>query len=70
MRNYIKIEQGKVSIKVSVFIFKDRKSWVAYCPSLDLSGYEMTEDGAKRDFDWMLQDWLKTQTCNKTIGRS
>lgn len=67
MKNYIKIDQGKVNIKVSVFIFKEGKSWIAYCPSLDLSGYDITEDGAKKDFDWILQDWLKTQTCNKTL---
>ncbi|GAA6528276.1 hypothetical protein LPYR103PRE_02490 [Segatella asaccharophila] len=67
MRNYIKIDQGKVSIKVSVFIFKDGKSWVVYCPSLDLSGYDITEEGAKKDFDWILQDWLNTQTSNKTL---
>ena len=56
-----------MNIKGSGFIFKEGKSWIAYCPSLDLSGYDITEDGAKKDFDWILQDWLKMQTCNKTL---
>lgn len=67
MRNCIQIDQGKVSVKVSVFIFKDGKSWIAFCPSLDLSGYATTEKGAKKDFTWMLQDWLNTQISSKSL---
>lgn len=67
MSNYIKISKGNVDINVSVYVFKDGETFVAYCPSLDLSGYDKTEETARKDFEYMLKDWLKTQVTNGTL---
>ena len=42
--NYISFGNGNVEINVSLFVFKEGDTYIAYCPSLDLSGYDMTED--------------------------
>lgn len=67
--NAIIIKGNSIKISVSVFLFKDGDTCIAYCPSLDLSGYDTTEEKAKADFQYMLKDWLKTQTENNTLDQ-
>ncbi len=65
--NAIVIDGNTIKISVSVFLFKEGETYIAYCPSLDLSGYDTTEEKAKSDFEYMLKDWLKTQSDNKSL---
>ena len=65
--NAILIDGNTIKISVSVFVFKEGETYIAYCPSLDLSGYDTTEEKAKSDFEYMLKDWLKTQSDNKSL---
>ena len=65
--NSVVLNGNNVKISVSVFLFKEGEVYIAYCPSLDLSGYDVTEENAKVDFEYMLKDWLKTQSVNKTL---
>ena len=65
--NSISINNGKITIKVGIFLFKEDNCYIAYCPSLDLSGYDVTEKKAKDDFEYVLKDWLKSQMDNKTL---
>ena len=58
--NSVALNGNNVKISVSVFLFKEGEVYIAYCPSLDLSGYDVTEENAKVDFEYMLKDWLKT----------
>lgn len=67
MRNSITFHKGGVGISVSVYLFQDGGAFVAYCPSLDLTGYDLTEDAARRDFEFVLNDWLREQTANGTL---
>ena len=41
--------KGTLEVSVSVYVFKEHDVYVAYCPSLDLSGYDRTEEDARRD---------------------
>ena len=41
-QNYIALAGKEISISVSVFLFKEENAYIAYCPSLDLSGYDAT----------------------------
>lgn len=66
--NSININGGGVDIKVSVFLFKEGEVHIAYCPSLDISGYDATEELARRDFEWMLSDWLREQVAAGTLA--
>lgn len=65
--NYIRFSDGGVEIRVSLFLFKENANYIAYCPSLDLSGYELTEEKALADFDSMLADYLSWQLRNGTL---
>ena len=65
--NYISFGNGNVEINVSLFVFKEGDTYIAYCPSLDLSGYYMTEESARADFDYMLSDYLSDQLRNGTL---
>ena len=68
-QNYIALAGKEISISVSVFLFKEENAYIAYCPSLDLSGYDATEDSAKQDFEYVLREWLREQMDNGTLYR-
>ena len=43
--------KGKsLSVSLSMYLFKEDKSYILYCPALDLSAYGDTEDKAKDNF--------------------
>ena len=67
--NSISLDNSGISVSVSVYIFKEGDVFIAYCPSLDLSGYDTTEEKAKSDFEFMLDDYLKTQMLNGTLHK-
>ena len=57
----------KEEIDVSVFLFKEDDVFHAYCPELDLVGYDYTEEGAKKSFEWVLKDYLEYTVENGTL---
>ena len=66
--NYISFDDsGSVKISVSLFTFKEGDVYIAYCPSLDLSGYDRDEAKAKADFEIVLADYLSWQMRNGTL---
>ena len=67
--NSIVLKGNEVRVSVSVFLFKEGGASIAYCPSLDLSGYDLTEDTARADFEYMLRSWLREQVENGTLRR-
>lgn len=69
MKNAITINGKNIKVSVSVYLFKEGDTYIAYCPSLDLSGYDTTEESAKTDFEYMLKDWLKTQSENNLLEK-
>ncbi len=68
-KNTIILGGEGIDVSVSVFLFQEGNTCIAYCPSLDLSGYDLTEDRAKADFEYMLREWMKEQTANGTLGK-
>ena len=54
---------------VSVSLFKDGEAYVADCPSLDISGYDTTEESAMEAFRYMLHDRLNEQLGNGTLRK-
>lgn len=65
--NSISLNSNTITIRVGVCLFKEDNCYIAYCPSLDLSGYDTTEDKAKDDFEYVLKNWLKTKIDNEII---
>lgn len=52
-----------ISLEVSVFVYKDPNypngdMYIAYCPELDLSGYDSTNRGARKSFQIVLKDYI------------
>lgn len=66
--NYIRFDKrGGVEISVSLFTFKEGDVYIAYCPSLDLSGYDQDEGKAMSDFETMLTEYLSWQLEHGTL---
>lgn len=61
--------KGTLEVSVSVYVFKENDVYVAYCPSLDLSGYDCTEEDARRDFEFHLQEYVKFQVQHDTLHK-
>lgn len=66
-KNSVVFGEKGVDITVSLFVFKEGDTYIAYCPSLDLSGYDFTDAGACADFEYMLTDYLDHQLRNGTL---
>lgn len=65
--NTIQINGSEIKVTASVFLFKEGNAFIAYCPSLDICGYDLTEDGAKQDLEYVIKEWLKEQTEKDTL---
>ena len=61
--------KGTLEVSVSVYVFKEGDVFVAYCPSLDLSGYDRTEEAARNDFEYHLQEYVKFQIQHETLDK-
>jgi len=58
------MKASNITLKLSVVLFKEDGTFIAYCPALDLSGYGKTESEAKKSFEIVLNEFLK-YTANK-----
>lgn len=63
---------NNISVKVSVFVYKDRSypqgdMYIAYCPELDLTGYDTTNRKARKSFEYVLNDYLEYAIENGTL---
>ena len=65
--NTIEVNNTRIKIDVSVFLFKEDDVFHAYCPELDLVGYDYTEEGAKKSFEFVLKDYLDYVVENGTL---
>lgn len=70
--NTIVISNKGVKVNLSVFVYKDMDypkgdMYIAYCPELDLSGYDTTSRGARKSFQYVLKDYLDFTIENGTL---
>lgn len=68
----IKRTGGNVSVSLSVFVYKDLNypdgdMYIAYCPELDLAGYDTTNRKARKSFEYVLKDYLDHTIQNGTL---
>lgn len=61
--NTIKINPDGIEVRLSAFVFldtnhPDKDVWVAYCPELDLTGYDHGEEAAKKSLEFVLKDYF------------
>jgi predicted RNase H-like HicB family nuclease len=57
-----------LSIKVSVILFKEDDTFIAYCPSLDLCGYGYSEKEAKESFSIVIGEYFKYTIDKNTLN--
>ena len=55
--------KGTLEISVSVYVFKENDVFIAYCPSLDISGYNTTEEEARHSSNAKRKDQRSTHCC-------
>jgi hypothetical protein len=69
MTNRIHKTQDGMSIQLDVLISVDKstKLFVAYCPALELSSYAKTQEGAKKAFTEVLQDFIEETHAKGTF---
>ena len=67
--NTIEINNTGIKVDISVFLFKEDDVYHAYCPELDLVGYDYSEEGAKKSFEYVLKDYLDYTIENGTLER-
>ena len=70
--NTIQVKGHSVNAELSVYLYKDDSyangdMYIAYCPELDLTGYDATVEGAKSSFEVVLKDYLDYTIKNKTL---
>ena len=70
--NMIKVSNKGIQVKVSVFVYLDTEHpdndmFIAYCPSLNLVGYGNGEENAKKDFEWVMNDYLSDMVSQGTL---
>lgn len=70
--NRIVIKGNELDVAVTVYVYHDMSHpdgdvYIAYCPSLNLVGYDHGEVLAKKDFEYVLTEYLKEQMSNKTL---
>ena len=68
----IRTSNNHISVELSVFVYKDIEypngdMYIAYCPELDLAGYDTTEENARASFGCVLREYLDYATENGTL---
>ena len=70
--NKIAIKGDELDVVVTVYVYLDMSHpdgdvYIAYCPSLNLVGYDHGEESARKDFEFVLSEYLKEQMSNNTL---
>lgn len=54
----------KITVNLSVILFNEEDTVIAFCPALDIYGYGLNQEEAKNSFDIALEEYFK-YTINK-----
>jgi hypothetical protein len=57
----------EVEVVISIFLWEDESIYYVYSPSLDLTGYGLNEDEARKSFETVLHEFLVYTHNKKTI---
>lgn len=72
--NTITIQDKCLKVNVSVYVFQDKgypkkNMYIAYCPSLNITGYGLGKIAAKKEFEYLLNEYITEQLQNGTLTR-
>lgn len=56
--------KNKITVNLSVILFNEEETVIAFCPALDIYGYGVNQEEAKDSFDIAIDEYFK-YTINK-----
>ncbi|MGV8964276.1 MAG: hypothetical protein ACOH2V_12980 [Candidatus Saccharimonadaceae bacterium] len=56
--------KNKITVNLSVILFNEEETVIAFCPALDIYGYGVNQEEAKSSFDIAIDEYFK-YTINK-----
>lgn len=65
--NKIVNRDGRVSVTLDVYVFKEDDCFIAYSPALDLSGYGDSEEAAKSSFSIVMEQYIAYCLSKRTL---
>lgn len=65
---FSKKSHHKIKAKLTLVIFKEDKNWIAFAPSLDVSGYGRTENEARKSFEISVSETFSYCYQNNTLA--
>ncbi len=70
----IKSNNKGIQVDVSVYLYLDKDypegdMYAAYCPELDLVGYDITPEGARKSFEVVMKDYIDYSIENGTLEK-
>lgn len=65
--SFIRLSGDKLKIKIALVSFKEDGNTMVYAPALDMYGYDIDEEKAKKSFDVVIEEYLKFTISNKTL---
>ncbi|MBD5278976.1 MAG: hypothetical protein HDS35_00325 [Bacteroides sp.] len=65
--NKITNDGRNLRVTLDVYLFMEDEVYIAYAPSLDLSGYGQTEDEAMKSFSIVLEEYITYGLSNRTL---
>ena len=65
--NKITNDGSSLTVKLDVYLFLDEGTYIAYSPTLDLSGYGETEEDAKESFSIVIEEYISYGLANRNL---
>lgn len=65
--NKITNDGRNVRVTLDVYLFMDEDAYIAYAPSLDLSGYGETEEEAMKSFSIVIEEYISYGLSRRTL---
>lgn len=57
----------KIRVTLDVYVFMEDNTYIAYAPSLDLSGYGKSEEDAIKSFSIVIEEYFSYGLSNNTL---
>lgn len=58
---------NSLELTITAVSFKEGDVYIVYCPSLDISGYDMSEEKAKESFEVAIKEYIRYCMNNNTL---
>ncbi|MGI8893518.1 MAG: hypothetical protein ACR2GN_08655 [Bacteroidia bacterium] len=67
--NAVSKKSNSIKVEIEIILFKEDDSWIAYCPSLELTSYGDTQSDARAAFDEEMKIFISETNRKGTLER-